>query len=130
MEESEQLAKVFRTLMHPARLDILDILREGEQCVCHMEAHLGYRQAYISQHLTVLREAGLVEDRRDGWNIFYHVSEPKVFQLIDQAQAMLGMPTKPAHRRSQPVACPCPKCAAKKANTDPLLSGSTQCQNS
>jgi ArsR family transcriptional regulator len=130
MEASEQLAKVFRTLMHPARLDILDILREGEQCVCHMEAHLGYRQAYISQHLTVLREAGLVEDRRDGWNIFYHVSEPKVFQLIDQAQTMLGMPTKPARRRSQPVACPCPKCAAKKANADPLLSGSTQCQNS
>ena len=130
MEASEQLAKVFRALMHPARLDILDILREGEQCVCHMEAHLGYRQAYISQHLTVLRDAGLVEDRRDGWNIFYHVSEPKVFQLIDQAQSMLGMPAQATRQRNPPVACPCPKCAAKKANIDPLLSGSTQCQSS
>ena len=115
MEESEQLAKMFRALMHPARLDILQILRDGEQCVCHMEAHLGYRQAYISQHLTVLREAGLVDDRRDGWNIFYRVSEPKVFQLIDQARTMMGLTAKPTRHRAQPVACPCPKCAANAA---------------
>ena len=112
MEESEKIAKVFRALMHPARLNILETLRDGEQCVCHMEAHLSYRQAYISQHLTLLREAGLVEDRREGWNIFYHVTEPKVFQLIDQARAMMGLTTKPARRRVQPVECPCPKCAA------------------
>ncbi|HEY3340602.1 MAG TPA: metalloregulator ArsR/SmtB family transcription factor [Anaerolineae bacterium] len=120
MEESKQLAKVFKVLMHPARLDILDILRDGEQCVCHMEAHLGYRQAYISQHLTVLRDAGLVEDRRDGWNIFYHACEPKVFQLIDQARAMQGVPARSARKSAQRVACPCPKCAAKKANPVPL----------
>jgi ArsR family transcriptional regulator len=115
MEESEQLAKVFRALMHPARLEILSILREGEQCVCHMEAHLGYRQAYISQHLTVLREAGLVEDRRDGWNIFYHVSVGQVFALIDQTRAMLGLADKPARKRPEVVDCPCPKCTAKRA---------------
>ncbi|MEW6406696.1 MAG: permease [Chloroflexota bacterium] len=45
-------------LMHPARLGILDLLREGEACVCHMEAVFGYRQAYISQQLMVLRDAG------------------------------------------------------------------------
>ena len=59
------------------------MLRDGEQCVCHLEAVLGCRQAYISQHLMVLREAGLVEDRRDGARIFYRVIKPEVFDLVE-----------------------------------------------
>ena len=55
--------QLFKVLGHPARLAILEILREGEQCVCHMETYLGQRQAYISQQLSVLREAGLITDR-------------------------------------------------------------------
>jgi DNA-binding transcriptional ArsR family regulator len=54
--------KLFKALMHPARLAILNVLRTGEACVCHMEAALGYRQAYLSQQLMVLRDAGLVDD--------------------------------------------------------------------
>jgi DNA-binding transcriptional ArsR family regulator len=50
----------FKALAHPVRLQILDMLRSGEVCVCHMEAVLGKRQAYISQQLMVLRDAGLV----------------------------------------------------------------------
>lgn len=95
-------------------MEILDILRAGEECVCHMEAHLGYRQAYISQHLTVLRDAGLVEDRREGWNIYYRVIEPRVFTLIDLARLMEGMPTA-LTPRIPASACPCPKCAADRA---------------
>ena len=105
----DEQSQVFKLLTHPVRLAILDILREGEHCVCHMEAHLGYRQAYISQQVAVLREAGLIQDRRDGWNIFYHVCEPSVFEVLDSVQKMLGQ------ERGQPVdtakvACPCPKC--------------------
>ena len=55
----EAQAQWLKVLTHPARLAILNILRDGEHCVCHMEAHLGYRQAYISQQLMVLREAGI-----------------------------------------------------------------------
>ena len=103
-------ARVFRALMHPARLAILEMLRGGEQCVCHMEAGLGHRQAYISQHLAVLREAGLVRDRRDGLNIFYGVMRPEVFSLLDTARIMVGgeavmmIPAPPI------ASCPCPKC--------------------
>jgi DNA-binding transcriptional ArsR family regulator len=53
MEIYEQETKLYKSLMHPARLAILDLLREGEECVCHMEATFGYRQAYISQQLMV-----------------------------------------------------------------------------
>ncbi|HTX78948.1 MAG TPA: metalloregulator ArsR/SmtB family transcription factor, partial [Longilinea sp.] len=67
----EAESQLFKLLTHPARLAILDILRDGEHCVCHMEAYLGYRQAYLSQQLAILREGGLLQDRREGWNIFY-----------------------------------------------------------
>ncbi len=109
MKKYESQAKLFKALMHPARLEILDILRTGEECVCHMEATLGYRQAYISQHLMVLREAGLVEDRRDGWNIFYRVVQPEIYTILDEVRHMLGVPVYTPS--PQPVAdCPCPHC--------------------
>jgi DNA-binding transcriptional ArsR family regulator len=112
MEEFKAQAKLFKALMHPVRLEILDELREDEACVCHLEAHLGYRQAYISQHLSKLRDAGLVQDRRDGWNIFYRVIKPEVFELIDNAGLLVGekqLENKQKHR-SKDKRCPCPKC--------------------
>ncbi len=105
-------AKLFKALMHPARLAILDILRSGEACVCHLEAALGYRQAYISQQLMVLRDAGLVEDRRDGWNIYYRVIKPEIFRVMDAAQTVLGKNTK---RRVPTIlpSCSCPRCTGE-----------------
>jgi DNA-binding transcriptional ArsR family regulator len=102
---------IFKALMHPARLSILEILRDGEQCVCHLEAVLGYRQAYISQHLMVLREAGLVADRRDGSRIFYRVEKPEVYNLIEGAIKLSG--TQPKLKQNKKVVdCPCPKCSS------------------
>jgi ArsR family transcriptional regulator len=103
--------QIFKVLTHPARLAILEILRDGEHCVCHMEAHLGLRQAYISQQLSVLREAGLVQDRRDGWNIFYRVTDERIYEVLnavrritDQVEPELKKPIVP---------CACPKCSAQ-----------------
>ena len=113
MPDSSSSANIFKALMHPTRLSILEILRDGEQCVCHMEAVLGQRQAYISQHLMVLREAGLVEDRRDGSRIYYRVIKPKVFELVDEASKMSGnKPGKVILGRVEN--CPCPKCSPDK----------------
>jgi ArsR family transcriptional regulator len=112
MENYAPQARLFKTLMHPARLAILNVLREGEECVCHMEAVLGYRQAYISQQLMVLRDAGLAQDRREGWNIFYRVTRPEVFAVIDAAQGVVGTAqTGTRHRKAKVEACPCPKCS-------------------
>lgn len=106
-------ARLFKALMHPARLAILDILREGEACVCHMEAALGYRQAYISQQLMVLRDADLVQDRRDGWNVFYHVTQPRVFAILDAARQATGQsaPSSIGNTAAGPLEnCSCPHC--------------------
>ena len=103
------LTPIFKSLAHPTRLAILDILRGQEQCVCHIEAVLGQRQAYISQHLMVLREAGLVADRRDGSRIYYRVVRPEVYQLLDSSAALLAQ----GERESYPAKvenCPCPHC--------------------
>lgn len=109
MNEYTPPANLFKALMHPARLSILEILRDGEQCVCHLEAVLGCRQAYISQHLMFLREAGLVEDRRDGNRIYYRVIKPEIYDLVDAAFQLTGM--KPVSRQYIKVDnCPCPKC--------------------
>ena len=88
-------ARLFRVLMHPTRLAILDSLRGGEQCVCHLEAVLGQRQAYISQQLMVLREAGLIQDRREGLRVYYRVTEPGVFRVLEAGRAFTGE-TRPA----------------------------------
>jgi len=82
--------QIFKSLTHPVRISILDILRDGEHCVCHLEAYLGFRQSYISQQLSVLREAGLIQDRRDGWNIFYRVVEPRIYEVLDAVRRITG----------------------------------------
>ncbi len=106
-EAQSQLLKV---LTHPARLAILAILRDGEHCVCHMEAHLGLRQSYISQQLAVLREAGLIQDRRDGWNVYYRVADPQIYAVLDAVQQVLGESSVPHVKNN--IHCPCPKCNA------------------
>lgn len=110
MEIYEQETKLYKALMHPARLAILDLLRGGEQCVCHMEAAFGYRQAYISQQLMVLKEAGLVEVRREGLNIFYRVIHPEIFGVMDAMRALTGI--QPARPLKSDV-CTCPNCTGE-----------------
>lgn len=112
MEIYEQEAKLYKALMHPVRLAILDLLREGEECVCHMEATFGYRQAYISQQLMVLKEAGLVEVRRAGLNIYYRVVRPEIFGVMDAMRAVTGK--RPAAVQSRLKACTCPNCAGER----------------
>jgi DNA-binding transcriptional ArsR family regulator len=113
--QHEAEARLFKALMHPARLAILDILRGGEACVCHLEAALSYRQAYISQQLMVLRDAGLVQDRRDGWNVFYHVIQPQVFAILDAARlatAQSGPSSAGRKAAGRLENCACPNCCS------------------
>ena len=61
MNEYMNEITLLKALSHPARLAILEALRQGEACVCHLEALFGWRQAYLSQQLMVLRAAGLAD---------------------------------------------------------------------
>lgn len=100
---------LFQTLSVAPRLEILLAIGEAEACVCHLEAALGYRQAYISQHLMALREAGMLESRRDGRFVYYKVTDRRILDLLARAGEIAGQPVS-----ILPIAlfsCECPNCA-------------------
>lgn len=107
----EETAARFKALAHPARLKMLDLLRGGELCVCHLERALDKRQAYVSQQLMVLREAGVVASRKEGLSIYYRISDTAVFHLLDVA---LGPVQAEGQVRLE--ACPCPRCSSARVN--------------
>lgn len=116
MEAFEIQAELLKALAHPVRLQILEILREGEQCVCHIEATLGQRQSYISQHLMLLRKVGVVADRKDGLRVYYRVLDSSVYAIVDVARSLAS---RQAHKQGralnfalpQAKTCSCPRCS-------------------
>jgi ArsR family transcriptional regulator len=99
----QDASKRFGLLSHPPRLQILDELRRGDACVCHLQCVLGRPQAYVSQQLGVLRDAGVVTDRREGLFVFYQLADQRVEHLLEQT---LG----PASQSGALAGCPCPHC--------------------
>jgi len=111
MDVYEPQSDFLKAISHSTRLAILDILRDGEQCVCHIEATLNLRQAYISQQLRVLKQAELVDSRRDGLNLYYRVIKPDVFSVLDTIKSLTGVSSKPPKHKHANTDCPCPKCS-------------------
>jgi len=83
-------AQVCQAIGHPKRMQILELLREGERCVCEMGPALGLRQANVSQHLAILRSAGVVLSRREGVWIHYRVADPRIFTAIDLMRELIA----------------------------------------
>lgn len=106
-------ARVLKVLAHAERLRLLYALRDGEECVCHLTALLRRRQAYVSQQLMFLRQAGLLADRQVGLRVYYRIKDARVFALLDAANALTGAQKIAAEPR-RVAACPCPKCDAKQ----------------
>jgi DNA-binding transcriptional ArsR family regulator len=82
LSPDEKISRIFRAISSPARVQILAAIGKGEACVCHLEALLDMRQAYISQQLMELRDAGLLDTRRDGRYIFYRLTEPLLIDML------------------------------------------------
>lgn len=114
-----QQAQLFGALAHPVRLGILDILAEGEACVCHLSDALHQRQAYMSQQLARLKEAGLIVDTRDGLFVYYHLADQRIVQVLHDARHLLAGMTgtqsfpQPTPSRGSST-CPCPRCQAAR----------------
>ncbi|MDE5831396.1 MAG: metalloregulator ArsR/SmtB family transcription factor [Desulfovibrio sp.] len=67
----EASARVFKALGHPSRLRMVDAMRDGEKCVCELRELIGCDLSTVSRHLSVLREAGVVDSEKRGTNIYY-----------------------------------------------------------
>ncbi len=83
-------ADFFRTLGHPARVRILELLRDGELTVGELQAELEIDSSGASQHLGAMRRQGLLESRRDGTNVYYRVRDPRTFQLLETARQLIS----------------------------------------
>jgi DNA-binding transcriptional ArsR family regulator len=107
-------AKVLRALAHPARLAILEHLRYQPACVCHLTAALDRPQAYVSQQLAILRDAGLIEGQRSGGFIFYRLRDYGVLGMIELARRSLGRPPGTAPAAVERLeGCACPRCSGE-----------------
>lgn len=82
-------ATLFKTLGHPARVRILELLRDGEQPVGALQEALGLDSGGTSQHLAALRRASLVETRREGTSVFYRVADGTVFALLEAGTSIV-----------------------------------------
>jgi ArsR family transcriptional regulator len=83
-------AEFFKALAHPARIQILEHLRQGEQTVSELQAHLGVDSSSVSQHLAILRSRQIIDGRKAGTSVFYRVLDPRVFTILDAAREIFA----------------------------------------
>lgn len=82
-------ASICHTLANPKRLEIIDKLRTRELSVTALAEALEISQANLSQHLAIMRQRGIVTSRREGLNVFYKLSNPKIIQACDLMRQVL-----------------------------------------
>jgi ArsR family transcriptional regulator len=90
-------AELFRVLGHPVRIRILELLLDGERTVGDLQAALSLDSSGTSQHLTALRQQGVLESHRAGTSVFYRIRDPRVSQLLTVAQHILTSALSASH---------------------------------
>jgi ArsR family transcriptional regulator, lead/cadmium/zinc/bismuth-responsive transcriptional repressor len=110
MNSYRQQAQLHRALAHPVRLRILDVLAREEACVCHLTAILRKPQPYVSQQLSMLRDADLVTDRREGTLIYYRLRDERLADLLALGRRLLPEGGSPDLPEGPVPGCPCPRC--------------------
>jgi ArsR family transcriptional regulator len=91
MEERvlEMKAEVLKALAQPTRLKILELLRNGERCICEIVPAINGEQSNVSRHISLMQKSHLVTTRKDGVKVMVKVSDPKVFEILDSINLLL-----------------------------------------
>jgi ArsR family transcriptional regulator len=79
---------VFKALADPTRLKILECIEKGERCICEIIPYTGKSQPCVSQHLKVMKNAGVIDERKDGTKIMIKASNDDIFKIIKQVKKM------------------------------------------
>jgi DNA-binding transcriptional ArsR family regulator len=82
-------AEFFKALAHPARIRVLEILRGGERSVAEILTEVDLQAPHLSQQLGVMRRAGLIRARKVGTNVYYSVTDPDIFELLEVAKRII-----------------------------------------
>ncbi len=85
----ELKAEVLKTLAQPTRLKILELLRNGERCICEIVPALNGEQSNISRHISLMQKSHLVTTRKDGVKVMVKVRDPKIFEILDRVGSIL-----------------------------------------
>lgn len=88
-ELQKMQAELLAALGHPNRVKIVEFLRSGERCVCEIQPGLGLEQSNLSRHLKALKEAGILESRKEGVSVYYRVGDPRVFKVLDLSTGII-----------------------------------------
>jgi len=83
MDEQELSVKIFKALGHPIRYKIVKFLFDGPKCVCMINEDIEFSQANLSQHLKILKDAGILSSEKVGMNIHYRISSDKIKKVIE-----------------------------------------------
>jgi len=86
---NQLITNIFKALSHPTRLQIIMLLKNGPLCVCEILPQIDSEQSNTSQHLTVLKNQGIVDNRKDGSKVIYAIKSPEVYEMIDIAENII-----------------------------------------
>jgi len=86
----QRKSEIFKALGHPTRLQIVEKLAEGEQCVCVCLEMFDIDMSTLSRHLSVLKNAGIIRDERRGKNIFYSLTCPCIVNMFECMEEVLS----------------------------------------
>jgi ArsR family transcriptional regulator len=91
MEERvlELKAEILKALAQPTRLKILELLRDGEKCICEIVPAINGEQSNISHHISLMQKSHLVTTRKDGVRVMVKVRDPEIFDILDRVSAIL-----------------------------------------
>lgn len=91
-------AQIIKAMAHPSRLMIIDELARGERCVCDLQRVVGADMSTVSKHLAVMRNAGIVEDRKVGLQVFYRLRVPCIITFFGCVEAVMTSRFAPSRR--------------------------------
>ena len=100
VNQIEEAARLFHALSEPTRLQILEQLKDGEQCVCELTELFNTGQSRLSFHLRVLKEAGLINDRPEGRWMYYSLNAEGIKELASFVEAL--QESRPSRRSCGP----------------------------
>jgi DNA-binding transcriptional ArsR family regulator len=88
VKEQDLSIKIFKALGHPIRYKIVKFLYDGPKCVCKLNESIEFSQANLSQHLKILKDAGILSSEKVGMNIHYRISDDEIKEIIDSVEKL------------------------------------------
>jgi len=90
MDTLEFSAEILKAIAQPTRLKIIELLRDGEHCVCEIFPAIGHEQSNTSRHLQTMLKSGVLRQRKDGLKIYYSLRHPEVLEMVRLAGVIAG----------------------------------------